>query len=126
MSPIEQNDEQFESRLREFQPRHPRALPDAPQVAAARRRLAAAAVVALFLAAAVWFAVTPRPTLLPETTAEESAPTESVSVRLTSLSLTRLATMSPEKLDGALIDASRLVLPDFRERDSSLGVLAKE
>jgi hypothetical protein len=126
MSPMERNDERFESRLREFQPRRPRALPDAPQVGAARRRLAAAAVVALSLAAAVWFAVTPRPTRTPETPAEESASTESVSVPLTSLSLTRLAAMSPEKLDGALNDASRHVLPDFRERDSALSVLAKE
>jgi len=126
MSAMELSDARFESRLREFQPRRPRALPDARQVGAARRRLAAAAVVALSLAASAWFAVTPRPTPPPEATAKESASAESVSVRLTSFSLTHLAITSPEKLDGALNDASRRVLPDFRARDSALRVLAKE
>jgi hypothetical protein len=126
MSTMELNDERFESRLREFQPRRPRALPDAPQVGAAQRRLAAVAVVTLSLAAAVWFAFTPRSTPPQETTAKKSVSTEFVSVRLTSLSLTHLATTSPEKLDGALNEASRHVLPAFRRRDSGLRVLAKE
>src|ERR1700730_7982372 len=127
---MDHNDEQFESYLREFQPRRPRVLPDVLARGDVRwRRFAAAAVITIALITSTWFAVT-RPAAKQGEVVKEKASaehvTEAVFMRLTTFPLTELAFGDPGRFDAALNAASRRVLPDFRGGDSTLRVLAKE
>ena len=90
----------IESRLREFRPRRPAAIPDERlQMLRGPIWLAIAAAVAAAMFIASWLD-RPRPQAAP-------APTLGA--------LTRLAVESPDQLDGALTRMSRDLLPDVRD-----------
>lgn len=114
-------DEQFESFLREFEPRRLRALPETKAEKPVRyQRLAAAAVMAVTLAGSLWLVGT-------EIARRPVREAENVNQPPPSLlSLTRLAFDDPAGLDAALNEASRDSLPDFKGDDSTLRVLANE
>ena len=127
---MENHDDQFEKYLGEFQPRRPRALPEpAIHWQVSPRRLAAATAITIALGASLWFArkkselsggviVRKDTALIPES--------KLVAQPLSLLLLTQLALEAPEQLDAELTKASRRVLPDFRGKESTLRVLAKE
>ena len=123
-------EEKFESYLRGFQPRRPRALPF-PQAAAAVwiRRLAAAAILTIATVSSIWF-VSRRPgaTIVAGTAKNQSdlSPAEFEPNTLSLVPLTRLALEDSARLDVALTNASRNVLPDPRRNDNALRSLAKE
>ena len=118
------NDEQFESYLREFEPRRPRALELKRQSAVdSWRRLAAAAGVMIALGTSLWL-VLHSPARQGFQTV--SADKEAVRIRLSIVPLTKLAETDPTQLDAELATASRQVLPDFRAEESTLRVLAKK
>jgi hypothetical protein len=118
------NDEQFESYLREFEPRRPRALEPKRESGPAWRRLAAAAGVMIALGTSLWVVFHPpeKRELQTETAEAPGAARESLSV----VTLTKLAETNPSQLDAELASASRQLLPDFRSEKSTLRVLAKE
>jgi hypothetical protein len=127
---MDHNDEQFESYLREFEPRPPRALPDVLTGGDMQwRRFAAAAAITIALLTSAWFAVK-RPAAKHDEVVTKKASaeraTEGAFVRLSIVPLTEIAIDDPGRLDAALNTASRRVLPDFRGSDSTLRVLAKE
>jgi hypothetical protein len=127
---MDKHDEQLESFLREFQPRPPRALGAIGIVAPTRwRRLAAAAALAVAIGSSLWFVSrSPAPrrvgTIAPQAASRQTL--GSAARPLALLPLTRLALTEPDRLDAALTEASRTVLPDLRHSDSTLRVLAKE
>jgi hypothetical protein len=115
---MDQRDEQFESFLREFQPRRPRALPVAnPTKSVGIPRLAAAA--ALLVAIGVSFWSLSRKPSVPMVTDTESS-------NLSPAALMRLALEDPARLDAVLDSSARRELPRFDSKDSALRVLAKE
>jgi len=124
------DDKQFESYLREFEPRQPHPLPElAPPAPDWRRRLLAAAVVILAGTTAVWFAarrtnhVQPRmPSVIAPSPLAMAPPTRPRTI----LQFTRLAQQDPRQLDAALDAASRKLLPEFTGKNSTLATLAKE
>jgi hypothetical protein len=127
---VENHDEQFEKYLSEFQPRRPRALPE-PAVYRQvwLRRLAAAAAVAIALGASLWLVQKKGQSSGGEFVANKAAgvrETKSAPQSLSLLPLTQLGLEAPEQLDAELERASRRVLPDFRGKESTLRVLAKE
>jgi hypothetical protein len=123
---MEQHDEQLESFLREFQPRRPRALPDVAPAPDRVRRAAAGAAAVLALAVSLWFALRQPTSQRVEVTATRVAAPETRSAPLSIFSLTQLAVNDPSRFNGALDDASRRSLPNFRGSSSALRVLAKE
>jgi hypothetical protein len=127
---MEQHDRRFESFLREFQPRRPRALPvPQPTAPSWARRLAATVALATALGCSLW--IVSRRSLSEHSanpaTQETAAQLELSSEHLPALvPLTRLALEDPARLDAALTEASRNVLPTLRRRNSTLRLLAKE
>jgi hypothetical protein len=124
---MESGDERFESYLREFEPRRPRALIPVDRRLKWRRWAAAAAVV-IAMGGSTWFAVQQRRSRRSEggITKATSPQTEFGLQRLSILSLTQTALQDPVRLDAELTKESRRVLPDFRGKESTLRVLAKE
>jgi hypothetical protein len=127
---MDRHDRHFESFLREFQPRRPRALP-APQTTAPTqaRRLAAAFALASAFGCSLWLLL--RGPALNQNTMP--VPKESTAISKPSgehlparAPLTRLALEDPVRLDAALTEASRNVLPSLRESNNALHLLAKE
>ena len=125
---MESGDERFEGYLREFEPRRPRAL-TAVGVGFEWRRWAAAAVVVIAAGSSTWYAAhqgRARGSERATTKVSDGMPTEFAVERLSILSLTQEALEDPTRLDAELAEQSRRVLPDFRGKDSTLRVLAKE
>jgi hypothetical protein len=127
---MKMDDRQFESFLREFEPREPGALPEhVSNTPEWGRRLLAAAVVILGLGISAWFA-TRWPHLAkipgPNTMAVASSVAPPAAPPLSILQLTRLAQEEPEQLNAAMDAASRNLLPKFQGKDSTLAPLAKE
>jgi hypothetical protein len=127
---MENSERKFEEYLDEFQPRKPRALPELivhRQVWP--RRLAAAAAIAISLGASLWFVrrkneLNNGEVVVKNSTSMLEAKSPASPVAL--LPLTQLALQDPEQLDAQLTAASLRVLPDFRNGNSTLRVLAKE
>jgi hypothetical protein len=123
-------DERFEKYLGEFQPRRPRALPEpAIHWQVWPRRLAAAASIGIALGASLWFVRKKSEWNGGEVVAKDTAlipESKLVPQPLSLLPLTQLALENREKLEAELTKASQRVLPDFRGRESTLRVLAKE
>jgi hypothetical protein len=125
---IDQNNEQFEKFLREFQPRHPRALPEMGHRQWSRR-LAASAAIVLSLAASVWFTLIQaanRTGRISSYRPISSAITDKYLTPRNITSLTQLSLNDPSRFDATLNEASRHQLPNFSNRDGTLHVLAKE
>jgi hypothetical protein len=125
---MESGEERFESYLREFDPRRPRALPAGVEPGFDWRRLAAAAALLIALGASTWFGVyarRARGTTGTTTRTVSGANAEFAAQRLSIFSLTRTALEDPRRLDAELSEQSRRVLPDFRGKESTLSVLAK-
>jgi hypothetical protein len=115
---MDRRDEQFESFLREFQPRRPRALPEAFRAKSVwMPRLAAAAVV--LAAICISFLTLSRKPSAPNATSTESS-------NLSLAALTRLALDDPARLDSVLDSSARSELPRFDSKNSALRVLTKE
>ena len=115
---MDRRDEQFESFLREFRPRLPRALPVVVRARAAwMPRLAAAAIV--LVALGVSFLTLSRKPSTPNGTNREGS-------KLSPAALTRLALEDPARLDAVLDSSGRSALPRFDNKDSALRVLTKE
>lgn len=127
---MENNDKKFEEYLAEFEPRKPRALPElVVHRGVWQRRLAAAAVIAISLGASLWFVRRKDESMGGEIVANNSTnirEAKSPARPLALLPLTQLALQDPEQLDAQLTAASPTVLPDFRGRNSTLRVLAKD
>jgi hypothetical protein len=126
---MEHDDSRFESFLREFQPRRPRVLPALVERKAKVRRLAAAAAVLAATGASTWFAIHETPpngyrSMRPPV--EAGPDTKFSSARPACFSLTQLAVEDPKRFDAELTEQSRRVLPDFRDKESTLRVLSKE
>lgn len=127
---MENHDEQFEKYLGEFQPRRPRALPEAAAFQRVWvRRLAAAAVIAMALGTSLW-SLRVRMDLNGKTSVREetiaATDTKPFLQKLSLVELTQMALKDPERLDAELSEASRRMLPGFRGSESTLRVLAKE
>lgn len=124
---MESYDEEFEKYLRQFRPRHPRALPKRaplPRV----WRLAAAAVVAITIGSSLWL-IRQKNISREAELAARKAPilvVERASRPLRMYALTKMALDNPQELDARLAQASRQTLPNFRSNDSALRLLAKE
>jgi hypothetical protein len=115
---MDQRDEQFESFLREFQPRYPRALPAViPSQSIWMPRLAAAAVVLIVIGLSFW-SLSRKPSVSSAMSTEGS--------NLSPAALMRLALEDPARLDAVLDSSARSELPRFDSKDSALRVLAKE
>jgi hypothetical protein len=124
---MESGDERFESYLREFEPRRPRALGHV-ETRFEWRRLAAAAAVALVVGGSTWFAVHQARSRGSQRRAAtvKGAKAQFAGERLSMLTMTQTALEDPARLDAELTEQSRQVLPDFRGKESTLRVLAKE
>ena len=122
---MQYEDGQFENYLREFEPRRPKPLPIAFATRFNRRRLAAAAAVLIALGTASWLVLQGHP---PRVAVREAKypPKASFSVRPSVLRLTRMAVEDPLKLDAELAEESHRILLNFRSKESTLRVLAKE
>jgi hypothetical protein len=110
----------FENFLREFEPRRPRALPQAAD--GPRTRRMAAGIAAAVLCAGAWWATlqSSKGDLLPAGSPFiQGAP-------LSTLGLTRLALEEPDEFDAALTATSRESLVGFDSSNSALRSLAKE
>jgi hypothetical protein len=125
---MEQDDRRFENFLREFQPRRPPVLPALVERKPEVRRLAAAALVLATTGASTWVAIHETPRGSPSMVhAVEAGPNKKFALaRPAIFSLTQLAVEDPKRLDAELMEQSRRVLPDFRDQESTLRVLAKE
>jgi hypothetical protein len=127
---MDQHDRHFESVLREFQPRRPRALPALQTTAPAwTQRLAATAVLATAFGCSLWFLFrkpSPDETASPATQETAALAGHSGEHAPALVPLTRLALEDPVRLDATLAEASRNLLPDLRRKNSTLRVLAKE
>jgi hypothetical protein len=124
------HDEQFENFLREFQPRRPRALP-APFAAKTvwQRRLYAAAVMTVTIVFSLWLLRQGSPSHKDLTAAGNTQVLPDARPAPETLSifpLTQLALEDPARFDTVLTKASRHVLPNFQDSESTLRVLAKE
>lgn len=111
-------DEQFESFLREFQPRRPRALPVAIRAGTLWMPRLAAAVV-LLAAVGATFLTLSRKASSPSAADKEGS-------NFSRAALTRLALEDPAHLDAVLDSSPRSELPRFDGEDSALRVLTKE
>jgi len=102
--------DEFESRLREFRPRRPSAIPDTRlQLLRGPIWLATAAGIAAVMLIATWLRAPPPPPAVINVGA----------------ALTELALEHPEKFDAALTEISRTALPDVTARGGALEPLAK-
>jgi hypothetical protein len=132
---MDENSDRFENFLREFRPRHPRALPAAtaqgttsvrPATRSRSRRIAAAAALAIALGSSTWFVLR---TKFPRRTAESPA-FQPVAIaqpeRVAPFALRQLALSDPHQLDIALTQASRSSLCDVRDTTRALHALANE
>lgn len=117
--------EKFESFLGEFEPRRPRALPEAPDVPNTVRRAVATAGVAVLCIGALWIALRESRTTKGSELAVQNLSGQN-SAQPSARDLLRLAMEDPQKFDAALTAASRNILPSFDNNDSMLRVLAKE
>jgi len=127
---MDQHDEQFESFLREFEPRRPRALPT-PRASRSIwiSRLAAAAAMAMAFGSSLWFLSRPAEWRTFQNTANTASAkiTPEASTRnLSMVELTRLAVEDPARLHALLDASSQNHLPRFDQENSALHVLAKE
>jgi hypothetical protein len=126
---MQRDDSKFESYLREFEPRRPQPL-EQPVLARTvwPRRLAAAAAIAIGLGTLQWADRKGRE----QDTARSSQGTpfqpsvKTGASQLLLLPMTRLALEDPERFDTELVKASRTTLPNFRQSDGILRVLAEE
>jgi hypothetical protein len=126
---MKKNDEQFESFLREFEPREPRPLPVTASDATWRRRLLAAAVVLLAGSGSLWLAMRRTSETKSPTTQNAPVPRPDATPaipKLSLLALTRMAQDDPQKFDATLDAESRTILPGFQGKGSALAPLAKE
>jgi hypothetical protein len=117
-------DEQFENYLREFRPKRPRALPPLVETKDLWRRFAAAAGILIVVGASTWFATHQRRSA--EVERRRYRESKARGGRLSLLSLTHIAVEDPVRLEAVLAQESVKILPDFRNKDSTLRVLAKE
>jgi hypothetical protein len=125
---IHQTNEQFEKFLHEFQPRHPRALPEMGGRQWSRRLTASAAIV-LSLAASVWLTLIQPANRTGHISSYRPIPSAVSEKYLTPGNITFLTQLSlndPSRFDATLNEASRHQLPSFKNGDSTLRVLAKE
>lgn len=124
---MDEHNNEFESYLRQFEPRRPGALTHVPGASSSRvHRLAAVAVLLLFIGGSMWMLrQKPLPNGAGAETTQFGAQGQAVSV-LPLMPLTQLALENPIRLDAKLSEASRTMLPDFHEAHSTLRVLAKE
>jgi hypothetical protein len=127
---MDEHEEKFESYLRGFQPRRPRALPF-PQTAAPVWiwRLAAATILAIAFLSSMWFVSRRSGTLRIEVATRKLDALSTEEFEPNTLSLvpvTRLALEDPAQLDVTLTNASRGALPDLQRNESALRLLAKE
>jgi hypothetical protein len=127
---MDENNQCFESFLREFHPRRPRALPVSTSVApVSARRLAAAAVVTISLATSLWLllrALTHHQTRLVDGQQAAASAKQPVREPLSTIALTRLVLENPKGLDAALPVTRENRLPRFDRQNSVLRVLAQE
>src|SRR5256885_13387106 len=124
---MQYDDERFENYLREFKPRQPQPLPAVSRKKFGLRRLAAAAAVLIAFSAASWFALhNHQRRIAVRVVSKPGRPLEGSFVKPKLLQLTRMAVEDPRKLDAELAEESRRILPDFRSKESTLRVLAKE
>jgi hypothetical protein len=131
---MDRRDEEFETFLRQFQPRRPSALPYAPSLRPAwwSRRLLAAAVIVLVCGSALLVlrlrttVNRPPPTRLVVQQEVPTPLTSSVAETVTLGKLTQRALMDLDGLDGTLRDVSRNLLPHVERSESTLHALAKE
>jgi hypothetical protein len=123
---MESGDERFESYLREFEPRRPRALPTVTVARFDWRRFAAAAVVFITLGGTTWLATHEKRMRGVEGMTRTGVNGQLTTSRITAFSLTRTALENPKQLDAELTEDSRRVLPNFQGKESTLRVLAKE
>lgn len=104
----------FESRLREFRPRRPAAIPDTRlQLLRGPIWIAVAAGMAAVMLIAAWL----KAPATPQTAAEPST-------SFTLGALTTMAVERPEEFDAALTRLSRTSLPDVTEAGGALRQLA--
>jgi hypothetical protein len=124
---MDEHNSEFESYLRQFEPRRPRVLAHMQSAAFLRvRRLAAAAVLVLFIGGSMWMVRrNSRSTAGGDSTPQIGAQGQAVSV-LPLMPVTQLALQNPTRLDAKLYEASRSMLPNFQKTHSTLQVLAKE
>jgi hypothetical protein len=123
-------EEKFESYLRGFKPRRPRALPFLGTAAPVWvRRLAAACIVAIAILASIWFqSRRPGATGVEVVSRKQNDPSavECKANTLSLISLTRLALEDSARLDETLTSSSPSVLPDVRRNDRALRLLVEE
>ena len=121
-------DQDFEIYLREFTPRQPRALPDAPVENTWQwQRLAAAALIAVTCGSSVWFAASrykPSPAQISSQPPAQNLALPLAARTYSRAELQRLALEDPAKFDDAVVAAAQNSLPRFTEPASSLRVLA--
>jgi hypothetical protein len=127
---MNKSDHDFETFLRDFHPRHPRALPESPAEKPGHwRRLAAAAVVAITCGGAVWFSASRyKPSSITATRQAINRPSAASlpAQTFSRADLQRLALEDPAKFDAALFAAAPNTLPRFTEPNSLLSILAKD
>jgi hypothetical protein len=119
---------QFEAYLRQFEPRRPGPLPVSVETTPPWRRLAAAAVVLISIGFSAFVIVYKKESGEVRKLSERARGSFQGKFgygRLSPISLTHLALEDPARLDAVLTDASRQTLPDFRSKNSTLRVLAK-
>jgi hypothetical protein len=119
------DDQQFESYLREFVPTRPAPLSDVVTAWRRWQRLVAAAVILLAAGVSAWIAYGPPQTRRQQVAHWIQAPLKS-EPRQVNLGQLRQFADQPQQLEGVLARASRDELPDFRGKTSSLRLLAKE
>jgi hypothetical protein len=129
---VENRDEQFERYLQQFRPKKPRALPETERPALLRPRLllAIAGVVLAVWALAIGLAIRSQRSAIRNiaSTQVRSAQTGNTGVG-PDVSLGRLSVLvrtDPRRLDAALTESSRRLLPNVESSHGALHVLASE
>jgi len=121
------HDEETEHYLEEFQPQAVRKLQIVAQAGTSLwKRLAAAAAIVVCVGGALWFS---RHEFKPSQVGANRASMLTVADKRqprSTLSLTVLALEDGKKFETLLTDESRISLPDFREEQSTLKILAKD
>jgi hypothetical protein len=127
---MNKSDQDFENYLREFRPRQPRAMPDAPVENAWQwQRLAAAALLAITCGSSVWFTASryhQSPTQISSQPTTRNLASPLAARTYSRAELRRLAVEDPAKFDAALFAAAQNSLPRFTEPSSLLRVLAQD
>jgi hypothetical protein len=127
---MNKSDHDFETFLRDFHPRQPRALPQSPAEKPWHwRRLAAAAVIAITCGSALWFSASrykPSSTAATRQTINRPSAASLPAQTFSRAELQRLALEDPAKFDAALFAAAPTSLPSFTEPSSLLRVLAQD